>query len=85
MYFINSDADSGMPTHQMWDMFNAFYQNGYPTNMYRMWTIPGSSAHGFAFWNDPIQDINPNTDTWHVKDRVVGYFEYFLLQGNTHF
>lgn len=84
MYFIHSENDS-QPPHQQWDMFNALYQAGAPTNMYQMWTIPDSDAHAFAYWDSPIYDTYPLSTSWLVKNRVIGYFQYFLQHGHTHF
>ncbi|HEY1771390.1 MAG TPA: hypothetical protein VGG02_14150 [Chthoniobacterales bacterium] len=87
IYFLHTDDDP-MPVIQQWDMFNALYYAGYPTNMYRMWTIPdgGMAKHAFGYWEDPIYDTVGTFDPdYLVRDRVINYFQYFLQQANTTF
>lgn len=66
-------------------MLNALYYASYPTNKYRMWEIPNSEKHAFGYWTDAIYDTSPLSSNWLVRDRVIGYFQYFLQQGHTTF
>ena len=84
IYAIRAEDDS-MAASQQYYLFNAFYQNGVSTNLSRMWTIPANFDHAFGYWNDPIKDTSPLQAGWLVKDRVIGYFNYFLKSHNTHF
>lgn len=85
IYAISSEEDS-MPASQQWDLFNAFYQKGVSSTLYKMWIIPNDPLHAFSYWDDPILDTAPMSAGWLVEHRVMGYFQYFLQQqGHSHF
>ena len=72
IYIINSEEDP-RPWHQIIDMQCAL-ENAGVTN-FKLWTIPHSSQHSFAYWRTPICDTIPYTVPYTVyplvKDRVI--------------
>lgn len=81
MYFIRSENDPGSPRLQQFYLWNALTRAGADANLFRMWTIPDSSAHAFGYWNDRIKDavpVNTQNVDLRVKDRIIGFFKQYL-------
>jgi acetyl esterase/lipase len=75
MYLINTVHDP-MPVHQIVALECALESAGADHDLWKAWTIPDSSDHGYAYWNSPICDLggvcNPSIK---VKNRVVAFLD----------
>ena len=81
MFFIRSENETGSVASQNYYMWNTLAHAPHPPAFYRFWTIPGSEAHAFGYWNDSIHDAVPyslQNSSYTVRERTIGYFKHYL-------
>lgn len=77
MYFIRSEEETGSPPLQQYYMWNPLYHAGASSSTFRMWTIPNSDDHAFAYWNDRIHEL-AYAAKFEGENRVIGFFTQYL-------
>ena len=69
-----------MPVHQIVDLKCALKSAGANHDLWKAWTIPNSSEHGYAYRFSPICDVPGQqcNRSIKVRDRVIAFLDQYL-------